>query len=110
MFGMLSKKQSLRLDACPVQIEIHAQRNEILDQSSLILRYQAEIRQLRAQLEEAAKGRGVALTVDPLHPEVSAAAPKLQWTQGHIHCGTRSNNCKLDATGFGGSRQSCCWL
>ncbi len=55
-----------------VQIEIHAERNEILDQSSLIMRYQAEIAALRRQLEEAARGKGVVATtgVDPLHPEV----------------------------------------
>ncbi len=52
-----------------LQIELHAQRNEILDQSSLIMRYQAEIAALRRQLEEAAQGKGVAF-VDPLHPEV----------------------------------------
>ena len=55
----------------PLQIEIHAERNEILDQSSLIMRYQAEIAVLRRQLEEAAQGKGVAMIVDPLHPEVS---------------------------------------
>lgn len=56
-----------------LQIEIHAERNEILDQSSLIMRYQAEIAALRRQLEEAARGKGVVTTagVDPLHPEVS---------------------------------------
>jgi hypothetical protein len=57
-----------------LQIEIHAERNEILDQSSLIMRYQAEIAALRRQLEEAARGKGVVVTqtggVDPLHPEV----------------------------------------
>ena len=54
-----------------MQIEIHAERNEILDQSSLIMRYQAEIAVLRRQLEEAAQGKGVAMIVDPLHPEAS---------------------------------------
>ena len=55
-----------------LQIELHAQRNEILDQSSLIMRYQAEIAALRRQLEEAAQGKGVAF-VDPLHPEVRSS-------------------------------------
>ena len=56
-----------------LQIELHAQRNEILDQSSLIMRYQAEIAALRRQLEEAAQGKGVAF-VDPLHPEVGPSS------------------------------------
>lgn len=64
-----------------VQIEIRAQRNEILDQSSLILRYQAEIKALRAQLEEAAKGRGVGLSHDPLHPEVLLQPSLLAFTE-----------------------------
>ncbi len=34
-----------------VQIEITAKRNEIIDQSSLIARYQQEIQLLRGQLE-----------------------------------------------------------
>ena len=38
------------------KIEVVAQRNEILDQSSLIARYQAEIAMLRAQLEAFACG------------------------------------------------------
>lgn len=58
-----------------LQIEIHAKRNEILDQSSLIMRYQAEIAALRRQLEEAAQGKGVAMVVDPLHPEVISHFP-----------------------------------
>lgn len=60
----------VELEVARLQIEIKAQRNEILDQSSLIMRYQAEIKDLRRQLEEAAQGKGVALVVDPLHPEV----------------------------------------
>jgi hypothetical protein len=74
-----------------VQIEIHAERNEILDQSSLIMRYQAEIAALRRQLEEAARGKGVAMTVvDPMHPEVYYAYPLniyTQWNAGGWPCG-----------------------
>ena len=54
-----------------MQVAIAAQRNEIMDQSSLIRRYQEEISQLRSQLEVAARDRGVSFTGhDPLHPEV----------------------------------------
>lgn len=43
---------SLLCPAVPaVQIEIMAKRNEIIDQSSLIARYQQEIQLLRGQLE-----------------------------------------------------------
>ena len=68
-----------------VQIEIHAQRNEILDQSSLIMRYQAEIAALRRQLEDAARGKGFAF-VDPLHPEVNANT--CFWLQSSSQCFT----------------------
>ena len=40
------------------KIEITAQRNEILDQSSLIRRYQEEIAALRQQLEVVARDPG----------------------------------------------------
>ena len=61
-----------------MQIEIRAERNEILDQGSLIARYQSEISALRAQLEEAARGQGLGFTgtlgsdVDLMHPEVGS--------------------------------------
>lgn len=59
------------------KIEITAQRNEIVDQASLIRRYQEEIQTLRSQLEGVARERGGAMPMpaavvhDPLHPEVS---------------------------------------
>lgn len=59
------------------KIEITAQRNEIVDQASLIRRYQEEIQTLRSQLEGVARERGGAIPMpaavvhDPLHPEVS---------------------------------------
>ena len=57
------------------KIEITAQRNEIVDQASLIRRYQEEIQALRSQLEGVARERGGPLPLpavvhDPLHPEV----------------------------------------
>ena len=53
------------------KIEITAQRNEILDQSSLIRRYQQEIAALRAQLEAVARDPGVFQTF--MSSEVGAA-------------------------------------
>ena len=78
-----------------LQIEIHAKRNEILDQSSLIMRYQAEIAALRQQLEEAAQGKGVVVKtgVDPLNPEVGRRRHFMQ----PIH------ECRVDVT-FGTMR------
>ena len=59
-----------------MQVAIAAQRNEIMDQSSLIRRYQEEISQLRSQLEVAARDRGASITGhDPLHPEVHPLHP-----------------------------------
>jgi len=57
------------------KIEITAQRNEIVDQASLIRRYQEEIQTLRSQLEAVARERGGHIPIpvqihDPLHPEV----------------------------------------
>ena len=56
------------------KIEITAQRNEIVDQASLIRRYQDEIQTLRSQLENVARERGGQMPFpavhDPLHPEV----------------------------------------
>lgn len=57
------------------KIEIAAQRNEIVDQASLIRRYQEEIQTLRSQLESVAREQGGQFPVstvahDPLHPEV----------------------------------------
>ena len=57
------------------KIEITAQRNEIVDQASLIRRYQEEIQTLRSQLDSVARERGGQLPMttiahDPLHPEV----------------------------------------
>lgn len=42
---------SWAVSPAPLQIEIAAKRNEIIDQSSLIARYQQEIALLRGQLE-----------------------------------------------------------
>lgn len=56
------------------KIEIKAQRNEIVDQASLIRRYQEEIHVLRTQLDLVARERGGQLSLgghDPLHPEVT---------------------------------------
>lgn len=60
------------------KIEITAQRNEIVDQASLIRRYQEEIQTLRSQLDTVARERGgqipmPAQTHDPLHPEVGGS-------------------------------------
>ena len=57
------------------KIEITAQRNEIVDQASLIRRYQEEIKTLRSQLQAVARERGGHIPIpvqihDPLHPEV----------------------------------------
>ena len=57
------------------KIEIAAQRNEIVDQASLIRRYQEEIQTLRSQLDVVARERGGHIPIptvvhDPLHPEV----------------------------------------
>ena len=74
-----------------VQIEIRAERNEILDQGSLIARYQSEIAALRAQLEEAARGQGVGLgsgpDVDLMHPEVGPLPDRtITYIQDTIKC------------------------
>ena len=58
------------------KIEIKAQRNKIVDQASLIRRYQEEIHALRTQLDLVARERGGHFSVathDPLHPEVQTA-------------------------------------
>ncbi|KAK9821387.1 hypothetical protein WJX74_007412 [Apatococcus lobatus] len=61
------------------KVAIAAQRNEIMDQSSLIRRYQEEISQLRSQLEVAARDRGASITGhDPLHPEVRNLRERLE--------------------------------
>lgn len=62
------------------KIEITAQRNEIVDQASLIRRYQEEIQALRSQLDGVARERGGAMPLpavvhDPLHPEVLLGTP-----------------------------------
>ena len=55
------------------KIEITAQRNEILDQSSLIRRYQEEIAALRQQLEVVARDPGSFGGMMPLEVRVSCA-------------------------------------
>ena len=60
------------------KIEITAQRNEIVDQASLIRRYQEEIQTLRSQLDTVARERGGQIPMpaqihDPLHPEVGGS-------------------------------------
>ena len=56
------------------KVEITAQRNEIVDQASLIRRYQEEILTLRSQLDTVTRERGGQIPMpvihDPLHPEV----------------------------------------
>ena len=57
------------------QVEVKAERNQIEEQSSLLLRYQQEIEALRAQLDDQVRANRdafVSVAVhDPLHPEVS---------------------------------------
>ncbi|DBB05620.1 TPA: hypothetical protein ACH3X1_012239 [Trebouxia sp. C0004] len=65
------------------KIEITAQRNEIVDQASLIRRYQEEIQTLRSQLEAVARERGDHIPIpaqihDPLHPEVRNLRERLE--------------------------------
>lgn len=65
------------------KIEISAQRNEIVDQASLIRRYQEEIQTLRSQLEAVARERGGHIPIpvqihDPLHPEVRNLRERLE--------------------------------
>ncbi|KAL3142364.1 hypothetical protein ABBQ38_002701 [Trebouxia sp. C0009 RCD-2024] len=64
------------------KIEITAQRNEIVDQASLIRRYQEEIQSLRSQLEGVARERGGQMPFpaahDPLHPEVRNLRERLE--------------------------------
>ncbi len=55
------------------KIEITAQRNEILDQSSLIRRYQEEIAALRQQLEVVARDPGSFGGMMPLEVRGSCA-------------------------------------
>ena len=55
-------------------MEVRAERMQIEDQSSLLLRYQQEIEALRTQLDDQVRASqsgliGVAVH-DPLHPEV----------------------------------------
>ena len=55
-------------------MEVKAERNQVEDQSSLLLRYQQEIEALRSQLDDQVRGSQNALVSvavhDPLHPEV----------------------------------------
>lgn len=64
------------------KIEITAQRNEIVDQASLIRRYQEKIQTLRSQLEGVARERGGHMPLpavhDPLHPEVRNLRERLE--------------------------------
>ena len=56
-------------------MEVKAERNQIEDQSSLLLRYQQEIEALRAQLDDQVRANRDAVVGvhDPLHPEVCLA-------------------------------------
>jgi hypothetical protein len=54
---------------CGAQIKVKAERNEILDPTRQIARYQAEIAHLRAKLS-ASPGTVLMDAHDPLHPEV----------------------------------------
>jgi len=48
---------------------VRAERNEVLDQGSLIARYQKEVAALRAHLERV--GGAAPGMHDPMHPEVT---------------------------------------
>ncbi|GAB4823550.1 hypothetical protein N2152v2_010596 [Parachlorella kessleri] len=61
------------------KIEISAKRNEIIDQSSLIARYQQEVALLRGQLEIVMRERGGYSAVDPhMHPEMRTLRERLE--------------------------------
>ncbi|KAL4435162.1 hypothetical protein ABPG77_001844, partial [Micractinium sp. CCAP 211/92] len=60
------------------RIEVSVARNEIMDQSSLIARYQQEIQLLKGQLEMVMRERGGLPLHDPLHPEVRTLRERLE--------------------------------
>eukprot|EP00887_Chlorella_sp_A99_P008132 scaffold12.g8132.t1 len=60
------------------KIEVTAVRNEIMDQSSLIARYQQEIALLKGQLEIVMRERGGLPLHDPLNPEVRTLRERLE--------------------------------
>lgn len=61
------------------RITISAKRNEIMDQSSLIARYQQEISLLKGQLEVVMRDRKDGpIMHDPMHPEVRTLRERLE--------------------------------
>lgn len=60
------------------RIEVSVARNEIMDQSSLIARYQQEIQLLKGQLDMVMRERGGLPLHDPLHPEVRTLRERLE--------------------------------
>ncbi|KAL6784755.1 KIN7A [Auxenochlorella protothecoides x Auxenochlorella symbiontica] len=60
------------------KIAIAAKRNEIMDQSTLISRYQEEITTLRSQLDIVMRERGGLPLHDPLHPEIRTLQERLE--------------------------------
>ena len=53
------------------QVAVRAERNEVLDQKSLIVRYQQQMAALRALLRRVSSAAGSNSSVhDPMHPEV----------------------------------------
>lgn len=59
------------------KITIEAKRNEILDQSSLIARYQQELSMLKHQLEVVMREKGTGAP-DPVHPEIRTLMEKYE--------------------------------
>lgn len=59
------------------KIAVTAKRNEVMDQSSLIQRYQQEIGTLRAQLDVVMRERGGLPLHDPMSPQVLALQERL---------------------------------
>lgn len=52
------------------QVAVRAERNEVLDQQSLIVRYQQQMASLRAHLRRVSSAASSASVHDPMHPEV----------------------------------------
>lgn len=71
------------------KISITAKRNEIMDQSSLIARYQQEISLLKGQLDVMMRerGEGGEKVHDPMHPEVRTLRERLE--EEHAALATR---------------------
>ena len=52
------------------QVAVRAERNEVLDQQSLIVRYQQQMAALRAHLRRVSSASAACSVHDPMHPEV----------------------------------------